>query len=151
MILIVISDSCHLSQEAAGSIAGGYHYLGDRDASHYSLNAPILAVCSSIAAVCGAASETEYAALHINALHAYFERVVLEALGYKQPPTRLLADNMAAVGIANDTVYAALRPSTCAITGFAIASDKESSELSGLKEGITSPITSPSCILRNAY
>ena len=93
-----------MSQENAGSIAGGYHYLGDNNASHHKLNAPILAVCSSIATVCGAASETEYAALYINAQHAYFERVVLEALGYKQPPTRLFADNMAAVGIANDTV-----------------------------------------------
>ena len=104
MILTVVSDGSHLSQENAGSIAGGYHYLGDKDASHHSLNAPILAVCSSITTVCGAASETEYAALYINAQHAYFERTVLEALGYKQPPTRLFADNMAAVGIANDTV-----------------------------------------------
>jgi len=54
--------------------------------------------------VCGAASETEYAALYLNAQHAYFERTVLNALGYIQPPTHIYADNMAAVGIANDTV-----------------------------------------------
>jgi len=104
MILTVISDGSHLSQEKAGSIAGGLHYLGNLGASHYKLNAPILAICSSIATVCGAASETEYASLYINAQHAYFERAILHALGYKQPPTRLFADNMAAVGIANDTV-----------------------------------------------
>ena len=104
MLLKVISDGSHLSQEKAGSIAGGYHYLGNKRDSHYEINAPILAVCSSIPTVCGAASETEYAALYINAQHAYFERTVLEALGYRQPATALHADNMAAVGIANDTV-----------------------------------------------
>ena len=72
--------------------------------SHHTINAPILAVYSSIPTVCGAASETEYAALYINLQHAYFERTVLEALGYRQPATTLHADNMAAVGIANDTV-----------------------------------------------
>ena len=104
MLLKVISDGSHLSQEKASSIAGGYHYLGNKRDSHYEINAPILAVCSSIPTVCGAASETEYAALYINAQHAYFERTVLEALGYRQPATTLYADNMAAVGIANDTV-----------------------------------------------
>ena len=104
MLLKVISDGSHLSQKKAGSIAGGYHYLGNKRDSHYNINAPILAVCSSIPTVCGAASETEYAALYINAQHAYFERTVLEALGYRQPATTLHADNMAAVGIANDTV-----------------------------------------------
>jgi hypothetical protein len=104
MILKVVSDGSHLSQEKAGSIAGGYHYLGNKKASHHDINAPILALCSSIPTVCGAASETEYAALYLNAQHAYFERTVLHALGYIQPPTHIYADNMAAVGIANDTV-----------------------------------------------
>jgi len=104
MILKVISDGSHLSQEKAGSIAGGVHYLGNKRDTHHVMNAPILAVCSSIPTVCSAASETEYASLFINAQHAYFERTILEALGYKQPPTCLYADNTAAVGIANDTV-----------------------------------------------
>jgi hypothetical protein len=104
MLLTVISDGSHLSQERAGSIAGGYHYLGKTGASHYDINAPIHALCSSIPTVCGAASETEYASLYLNAQQAYFERTVLEALGYTQPPTHLYADNSAAVGIANDTV-----------------------------------------------
>jgi hypothetical protein len=104
MILTVISDGSHLSQEKAGSIAGGYHYLGNTGASQYDINAPIHALCSSIPTVCGAASETEYAALYLNAQHAYFERSVLDALGYTQPPNHLYADNSAAVGIANDTV-----------------------------------------------
>ena len=104
MLLKVISDGSHLSQEKAGSIAGGIHYLGNKRDSHHIMNAPILAVCSSIPTVCSAASETEYASLFINAQHAYFERTILEAMGYKQPPTQIYADNTAAVGIANDTV-----------------------------------------------
>jgi hypothetical protein len=104
MVINVISDGSHLSQERTGSIAGCYHYHGDKSASHHAINGPILAVCSSISTVCGAASETEYASLYINDLHVYFERTVLEALGYKQPPTQMYADNMAAVGIANDVV-----------------------------------------------
>ena len=104
MILAVISDGSHLSQERAGSIAGGYHHLTNKGASQFDINAPIHALCGSIPTVCGAASETEYASLYLNAQQAYFERIVLEALGYPQPPTHLYADNSAAVGIANDTV-----------------------------------------------
>jgi hypothetical protein len=104
MRLVVISDGSHLSQERAGSIAGGYHFLSNHDSSHLDINAPILALCTSIPTVCGAASETEYAALYLNAQHAYFERTILAALGYPQPPSPLYADNSAAVGIANDTV-----------------------------------------------
>jgi hypothetical protein len=104
MHLIIISDGSHLSQERAGSIAGGYHFLSNKGASHLDINAPILALCSSIPTVCGAASETEYAALYLNAQHAYFERTILSALGYPQPPSPLYADNSAAVGIATDTV-----------------------------------------------
>ena len=54
--------------------------------------------------MCGAASETEYASLYLNAQNAYFERSILSALGYPQPPTHMYADNSAAVGIANDAV-----------------------------------------------
>jgi hypothetical protein len=104
MVLTVISDGSHLSQEHAGSIAGGYHYCGNKNDAPGILNGAILPVCSSIPTVCGAASETEYAALYINGQHAYFERVVLESLGYPQAATKLYADNKAAVGIATDSV-----------------------------------------------
>ena len=104
MVLKVISDGSHLSQEKAGSIAGGYHFCGNRNDPPTVLNGAILPVCSSIPTVCGAASETEYAALYINAQNAYFERAVLSSLGYPQQPTEIYADNMAAVGVATDTV-----------------------------------------------
>ena len=104
MELKVISDGSHLSQPKAQSIAGGFHYLGNKGDPPNVLNGAILPVCCSIPTVCGAASETEYAALYINAQHAYFERIVLASLGYPQQPTNIFVDNMAAVGIANDTV-----------------------------------------------
>ena len=59
---------------------------------------------ASIPTVCGAASETEYAALYMNGQHAYFERVVLESLHHPQAATKIYADNKAAVGIATDSV-----------------------------------------------
>jgi len=106
MLLAVISDGSRLSQERAGSIAGGYHHLTNKGASQYEVNAPIHALCSSIPTVCGAASETEYASLYLNAQQAYFERTcLLASLGYPQPPSHLYADNSAAVGIANCQRY----------------------------------------------
>ena len=104
MQLRVQSDGSHLSQVNAGSIAGGVHYCCNYDDARTVINGPILAVCSTITTVCGSASETEYAALYTNGQHAYFQRTILAALGYPQRPTPIYADNMAAVGIANDTV-----------------------------------------------
>ena len=104
MILKVQSDGSHLSQVNAGSIAGGLHYLGNHNDGPQDINGAILALCSTITTVCGSASETEYASLYINGQHAYFERTILAALGYPQPPTIIYADNIAAVGVANDTV-----------------------------------------------
>ena len=104
MQLRVQSDGSHLSQEKAGSIAGGIHYCTDTDDDPQVINGAILALCSTITTVCGSASETEYASLYTNGQHAYFERTILAALHYPQQPTTIYADNIAAVGVANDTV-----------------------------------------------
>jgi hypothetical protein len=104
MQLRVQSDGSHLSQEKAGSIAGGLHYCCNIDDGPQIINGAILALCSTISTVCGSASETEYASLYINGQHAYFERTILAALQYPQQPTTIYADNIAAVGVANDTI-----------------------------------------------
>ena len=39
-----------------------------------------------------------------NGKHGYFQRLYLAAVDYPQQPTTIFADNMAAVGVANDTV-----------------------------------------------
>ena len=74
MQLRVQSDGSHLSQEKAGSIAGGLHYCCNIDDGPQIINGAILALCSTIPTVCGSASETEYASLYINGQHIYFER-----------------------------------------------------------------------------
>ena len=104
MQLRVQSDGSHLSQEKAGSIAGGLHYCCNNNDGPQVINGAILALCSTISTVCGSASETEYAALYINGQHAYFERTILAALHYPQLATTIYADNIAAVGVVNDTV-----------------------------------------------
>jgi hypothetical protein len=104
MQLRVQSDGSHLSQEKAGSIAGGLHYCCNVDDGPQIINGTILALCSTITTVCGSASETEYASLYINGQHAYFERTILAALHYPQQPITIYADNIAAVGVSNDTV-----------------------------------------------
>ena len=114
MVLKVISDGSHPSQENAGS-TGGYHYCGNYSDAPTTLNGAILPVCSSIPTVCGAASGTEYAALYMNGQHAYFERVVLESLHYPQAATKIYADNKADFGIATDSVK--LRKSKAIDTG----------------------------------
>jgi hypothetical protein len=103
MVLHVQSDASHLSLQKAGSVAGGYHHLGNRD-TPFELNASINAVCRRIPTVCGAASESEYASLYMNGQEACFERVILAALHYPQGPTTIYTDNETAVGIANDSV-----------------------------------------------
>jgi len=104
MQLRIQSDGSHLSQENAGSIAGGIHYCCNYDDGPEVINGLLLAVCSTITTICGSASETEYASLYTNGQHGYFQRNCLAAVDYPQQPTTIFADNMAAVGVANDTV-----------------------------------------------
>jgi hypothetical protein len=82
MVLKVISDDLHISQENAQFIAGGYHHCGNHNDAPHILNGAILPVCSTIQTVCGTTSETEYAALFINAQYSYFERLVLASIHY---------------------------------------------------------------------
>jgi hypothetical protein len=103
MVLHIQSDASHLSLLKAGSVAGGYHHLGNKD-TPFSLNAPIATVCRRISTVCGAASESEFASLYINGQEGSFERIILAALHYPQEPTVICTDNDTAVGIANDSV-----------------------------------------------
>ena len=106
MQLRVQSDGSHLSQEKAGSIAGGLHYCSNINDGPQVINGAILALCSTITTVCGSASETEYASLYINGQHAYFERTILAALHYPQQPTTIYVENIAAENIASLKVRA---------------------------------------------
>jgi hypothetical protein len=102
MVLHILSDASHLSLLISGSVAGGYHFLGNKG-DPFTLNGSISAVCCRIPTVCQAASESEYASLFLNGQQGYFERAILAALHYPQEPTILYTDNETAKGIANDS------------------------------------------------
>ena len=65
MLLRIHSDASYLSRPKSGSVADGFHYLGDPDPN--SLNAPVLCHSTLIPVVVGAVSEAEYAAVYANA------------------------------------------------------------------------------------
>ena len=102
MILKIKSDASYLSRPNSGSVAGGFHYCGNRDDD--TICGVLFAMSSSIPTVCAAVSEAEYAALFMNAQHGAWERTVLGALRYPQTdPTRMETDNKTAAGISNRT------------------------------------------------
>jgi hypothetical protein len=104
MILYVHSDASHQSLPESRSVAGGIHYLGNKDGNNIVMNGPLLAVTKVITSVTGSAGESEYAACYINAQQAVWLRVILAALGYPQPITQIISDNQCAVGLANQTL-----------------------------------------------
>ena len=102
MLLRIHSDGSYLSRPKSGSVAGGFHFLGDADPTL--LNAPVLCHSTLIPVVVGAVSEAEYAAVYANAQHGVDERRILANLGYPQPPTPIFCDNECAVGLSNGTI-----------------------------------------------
>ena len=102
MVLKIKSDASYLSRPNSGSVAGGFHYCGNRNDDV--ICGVQFAMSSSIPTVCAAVSEAEYAALFINAQHGAWERTVLAALRYPQiGPTPIETDNKTAEGIAQGT------------------------------------------------
>ena len=102
MLLCIHFDGSYLSRPNSGSVAGGFHYLGDLD--HTTLNAPVLCHSTLIPVVVAAVSEAEYAAVFSNAQLGVDERNILDSIGYPQPPTPIYCDNECAVGLSNGTV-----------------------------------------------
>ena len=104
MILKIHSDASYQSRPGSISIAGGWHYCGN--ANDDSTNGTLHSISSRIPTVCGSVSEAEYAALYINGTTAAWERTVLAALRYPQPPTTIVTDNQCAEGIATGRLTA---------------------------------------------
>ena len=104
MILKVYSDASYNSRPGSISIAGGWHYCGNK--LDDTINGTLHSISCRIPTVCDAVSEAEYAALYINGTAAAWERTVLAPLGYPQPPTVLITDNECAAGIANNKLTA---------------------------------------------
>ena len=103
MRLFIQSDALYLSRPHARSVAGGVFYLGNNDAPT-SINGPCLALSSIIPVVVASVAEAEYAAVFINAKEGVAPRNILHIIGYPQPSTEILWDNMCAVGLASSTI-----------------------------------------------
>ena len=101
MRLFIQSDASYLSRPKARSVAGGVFYLGNNNASE--INGPCLALSTIIPVVVSSVAEAEYAALFINAKEGVALRNILNSIGYPQPSTEILCDNMCAVGLASNT------------------------------------------------
>jgi hypothetical protein len=104
MILKIEADASFNSRPKGRSVLGGIHYLTTieklEDNSHR--NGPINCISSLSDVVVLSATEAEYASVSKNARAGVYERQVLEAMGYKQPPTTLLTDNEVAIGLTYD-------------------------------------------------
>jgi hypothetical protein len=103
MCLHVKSDASYLSEARAGSIAGGFAFLGNKDRPN-EINGIIDCTCTRIDVVVSSAAEAELAAVYLNAKMAVQLRNTLADLGYPQDATLIVCDNQCAVGIANDSI-----------------------------------------------
>ena len=102
MRLFIQSDASYLSRPKARSVAGGIFYLGNDNASE--INVPCLALSTIVPVVVSSVAEAEYAALFINEKEGVTLRNILNSIGYPQPSTEILCDNICAVGLASNTV-----------------------------------------------
>jgi hypothetical protein len=103
MVLAVHSDASYLNEEEARSHAGGHHFLSE-DVSFPPNNGAIHNVAEIIKGVMSSAAKAELGAMYINARKAVKERIILDAMGHKQPATPVQVDNSTAEGIINKRV-----------------------------------------------
>jgi hypothetical protein len=105
MVLAIYSNAGYLNKENARSRAGGHHFLSEDVPSNLPNNGAIHNGASIIKENMSSAAESEMGALYKNALcKRVKERVILEEVGHKQPPTPVQTDNSTAEGIINSRV-----------------------------------------------
>eukprot|EP00804_Cyclotella_cryptica_P024679 CCRYP_001681-RA/>CCRYP_001681-RA protein AED:0.43 eAED:0.43 QI:0/-1/0/1/-1/1/1/0/133 len=106
MILNIHSDASYLAETNACSRIAGHFFLGSVpiDKQPIQLNGAIYLFCGILKFVVALAVEAELGALFLNCKEGKILRLVLQELGYAQPPTPTHCDNEMATGIANDTV-----------------------------------------------
>ena len=103
MVLKLHSDSSYLNAVGARSRQGGHFFLGNKSNPDI-LNGAILHLAAIMKMVLSSTAEAEFGARFHNTKEATPLRTILEELGHPQPPTPVLVDNSAAVGLANNTV-----------------------------------------------
>jgi hypothetical protein len=103
MILAVHSDTSYLSKPKAHSRAGG-HFSLPSDTPIPPNNGAVLNIAHIIKHVMSSATEAELVGLYIMAREAVYIRIILEEMGYKQPPTPLQTANSMAEAVINGKV-----------------------------------------------
>jgi hypothetical protein len=103
MVLAVHSNASYLNEEEARSRAGGHHFLSE-DIPFPPNNGAIHNIAEIIKGVMSSAAEAELGAMYINARKAVEERIILDAMGHKQPATPVQVDNSTAEGIVTKRV-----------------------------------------------
>ena len=111
MVLHVQSDGSYLSVRGCRSRVGGFSYMGNKVSTPFDpsqppspINGAIEVRSTILDVVVASAMEAEYGGLFLNGKDAADSRLTLADLGYPQGPTPMQCDNLAAVGIANDSV-----------------------------------------------
>ena len=100
MILAAHSDASYISEPKSRSRAGGHFFLTNHAEVPLN-NGAVLNIAHIIKSVMSSATEAEISALYIMSREAVYMRIVLDELGYKQPPTPLQIDNSMADGVVN--------------------------------------------------
>jgi hypothetical protein len=106
MILHIDSDASYLVQPGAKSRVAGYFYLDNQVGSTKlpHLNGGVLVECKTLRRVVSSAAEAEMGGLFHNAQMGIPIRILLQALGHKQPATPLKTDNATANGFAHNNI-----------------------------------------------
>ena len=98
------SDASYLSESGYRSRAGGPFFVTD-ESENPPKNGAVITISQIIKAVMSLEAEAELFALFVNCREAIPERIVLEEMGYKQPPTPMQIDNKTALGVANNNIF----------------------------------------------
>ena len=109
MILHVDFDAAYLVQDGARSRIAGHYILSSHPPPALLVpvkapNAPILVECKTLRPVVASAAEAETGGLFHNAQTILHIRVLLEAIGHRQPPTPLKTDNSIASAFVNKSL-----------------------------------------------
>jgi hypothetical protein len=84
--------------------AGAILYHANKNDPPESIGNIIEVLCKLPPNVVASIAEGEYCSQFLTGQTAYWHRVILEQMGYPQPPTILYGDNTTAIGIANDSI-----------------------------------------------
>ncbi len=106
MVLNIHLDASYLSEPKAHSQACSHFFMGSvpRKGKPIKLNGAFHTLCLILWCVAASVAEAELGALFINCQEGMIFRATLEDLGHPQPPIPVHCDNVASIGIANNTI-----------------------------------------------